>query len=83
MIDTGVVRLPTERRPAWRLLLVANSVHEGRPAGADPWDVRDRLDWLEPRLILDQAKLKIEVDRRRRVTGGNRINSKSEYRNPK
>jgi len=63
VLDTGVVRLPTQQRQAWRLFLVADAAHNDRPAGTDPWDVRDRFDWLEPRLLLDESKLKMEVER--------------------
>jgi hypothetical protein len=65
VVDTGMIRLPTERRQAWRLFLVADAQHEGRPVGSDPWDVRDRFDWLEPRLMLDESKLRLEVGRQR------------------
>ena len=69
LIDTGAVRLSNDSRPVWRLYLVVDAAHEGRPEGADPWDVRDRFNWLEPRLILEQSKLKEEVDRRRATRG--------------
>ncbi|KKK66168.1 hypothetical protein LCGC14_2966800, partial [marine sediment metagenome] len=42
--------------------LLTDEAHQGRPAGADPLDIRDMLDWLEPVLLLDQAKLKQNVE---------------------
>jgi len=38
--------------------------HEGRPAGADPFDVRDLLNWYEPEVRLDRASLTAEVAKR-------------------
>jgi hypothetical protein len=29
-----------------RLILVADSAHRGRPRGADPFDIRDEVDWV-------------------------------------
>jgi hypothetical protein len=29
-----------------RLILVADSAHQGRPKGADPFDIRDEVDWI-------------------------------------
>jgi len=31
-----------------RLVLVADFGHEGRPRGADPFDIRDFVDWIDP-----------------------------------
>lgn len=31
-----------------RLVLVADFGHEGRPRGADPFDIRDAVNWLDP-----------------------------------
>jgi hypothetical protein len=38
--------------------------HDGRPTGADPYDVRDLVDWLEPVVSLDPAQLAAAVQRR-------------------
>jgi len=57
VVDTQMLRIaPADERPH-QLVLVADAAHRDRPAGADPLDVRDRLDWLEPLLILDRRKL--------------------------
>ncbi len=47
------------------LVLVADPAIGKRPAGGDPLDIRDHLDWLDPHLLLDAAALKIELARRR------------------
>ena len=47
-----------------RLLLVADALERDRPAGADPLDIRDTFDWLEPRLLLDPTALLVEIRRR-------------------
>ncbi|HUY36926.1 MAG TPA: NPCBM/NEW2 domain-containing protein [Pirellulales bacterium] len=47
-----------------RLILVADSVERDRPVGADPLDIRDTFDWLEPRLLLDPAALGVEIRHR-------------------
>ncbi len=39
------------------LVLVADTAHEDRPPGKDPWDIRDQVNWLEPMILLDTAKL--------------------------
>jgi hypothetical protein len=35
-----------------RLVLVTDPAHDDRPAGADPFDIRDDVVWLAPRVIL-------------------------------
>jgi hypothetical protein len=34
------------------LLLVVEEAHDNRPSGADPWDIRDHVDWLWPMLTI-------------------------------
>ena len=36
-----------------RVVLVTEFAHEGRPAGADPLDIRDQVSWLDPLVKLD------------------------------
>lgn len=43
------------------LVLVADSAHADRPAGADPFEIRDFVNWCEPRLELDRQALVAEV----------------------
>ncbi|MBI5757109.1 MAG: NPCBM/NEW2 domain-containing protein [Planctomycetales bacterium] len=42
---------------AKRLILVTDFGHDGRPAGADPFDIRDHLDWLLPLVRIDGRQL--------------------------
>ena len=50
---------PTARR----LTLLADMVAgKDRPSGADPLDVRDTLDWIEPLVELDRNRLQQEID---------------------
>jgi hypothetical protein len=37
------------------LVLVADDAHRDRPPGADPFDVRDNVDWADPLVIFDPA----------------------------
>ena len=45
--DFGSLALPAMNEPQ-QLILRADALHEGRPAGADPFEVRDFVDWLDP-----------------------------------
>lgn len=58
-LDTGV--LPLSPQPGQRLVLSVDSVHAGRPPGADPFDVRDLFNWLDPRLTLAQELFRGEL----------------------
>jgi hypothetical protein len=49
--------LPGSIPPKTRLRFIADAVPAERPRGADPLEVRDFLDWLEPLLILDRDQL--------------------------
>ncbi len=61
---TGTLPLdPAGNRQA-QLVLVAHPAAADKPAGADPLDIRDVLDWLEPQVNLDLSKLRGEVARR-------------------
>ena len=42
---------------AKRLVLVTDFGHEGRPAGADPLDIRDHLNWLLPLVRIDGRRV--------------------------
>ncbi|MGE0607980.1 MAG: hypothetical protein AB7O62_12870 [Pirellulales bacterium] len=64
-VDTGELPLePDAAGTRRRLVLQADSVHSDRPADADPFDVRDLFDWLEPQLELDPNSLREEASRR-------------------
>jgi hypothetical protein len=44
-----------------RLILQVDPAHMGRPEGADPFNIRDFTDWLEPTLLLDRDALRQAV----------------------
>lgn len=47
-----------------QLILTADPLLEGQPEGADPFDIRDMTNWIEPRLLLDRKQLKAEIQTR-------------------
>jgi hypothetical protein len=61
-VDTGA--LPLSGSAGAELILVAHPAHADRPEGADPFDIRDVVDWLEPQVNLDLGALRIEVRKR-------------------
>ena len=64
--DTGVLKLDAAGAGR-QLVLVAHPAHADRPPGADPLDIRDVVDWLEPQLNLNLDRLRAEV--RSRLVG--------------
>ena len=59
--DSGWKNVTVAAGKSDRLLLIADPVINGRPKAADPFDVRDCLDWLEPEWKLDKVQLGLEV----------------------
>jgi len=51
-VDTGWIGLPRGDQRPRTVVLVADMAHDGRPAGSDPHDIRDAVDWLDPLLTL-------------------------------
>lgn len=51
--DTGLLKVPPSSS---KLLLEILDAHEQRPVGADPFEIRDFVDWLDPMLLLDLTK---------------------------
>jgi putative serine protease PepD len=72
-VSTGAVDLPHTPGKSTRLVLQADPAASDRPAGSDPLDIRDTLDWLEPLVLLDRDKLreKIAPSTRRWLTAWN------------
>ena len=60
-VDTGWIQLRPPAKGPKHLILQADPAHDNRPRGADPLNIRDMLDWLDPQLGLDTAKLRDEV----------------------
>lgn len=60
--DSGIIPLAEAAgRKETRLVLLADPALDRTPAGADPLDIRDLVDWLEPSLKLDSSMLRREV----------------------
>ncbi|MFP6693969.1 MAG: HEAT repeat domain-containing protein [Pirellulales bacterium] len=69
-INTGTVKLPKFEGGS-KLELVADSAHQDRPSGADPLNIRDMLNWLDPQLGLDAKQLeKYIVESKLRLGSG-------------
>ena len=64
LADTGALALTGPAGGQQRLILAIDPVTQGRPAGADPLDIRDHANWCDPILELDPALLEAELDRR-------------------
>ncbi|MBC8372730.1 MAG: NPCBM/NEW2 domain-containing protein [Planctomycetes bacterium] len=62
-VDSGRVALKLPSDGPRLLVLQADPVDRGSPSGADPLNIRDKLDWLDPRLELDTARLREQVRR--------------------
>jgi len=62
-VDTGRVSLKLPPVGPSQLILQADPVDRDAPPGADPLNIRDKLDWLDPRLELDTAGLQEQVNR--------------------
>jgi hypothetical protein len=61
--STGELTLKGTEGGQQALILVADAFHRGRPKGADPLDIRDTVDWLEPLLYLDAGATEAEFAR--------------------
>ncbi len=48
---------PLNIQGAQRLVLVTEFGHKGRPAGSDPLDIRDHVDWLMPWVSVDLSAI--------------------------
>lgn len=48
---------PLNVQDAARLVLVVDFAHEERPPDADPWDVRDEVNWIDPLVTIDGGSL--------------------------
>jgi len=64
-VDTGTIRLPGSDAPTSQLILQADPAITDHPPSADPMDIRDTLDWLEPVIELDAGRLQTELAERK------------------
>jgi serine protease Do len=62
--DIGTIGLKGPAEGQKSIILQIDAAHAGRPEGADPLDVRDSADWLDPWIELDPAVMKSEVSKR-------------------
>jgi hypothetical protein len=58
--DSGELELERQGK-SLRLVLVCDTATDDRPTDADPLDIRDIFDWLEPLVELDADSLAVEV----------------------
>ena len=56
-LDTGLIALDVPSDAAPSLILRVDPAHDQRPAGADPFEIRDLFNWIEPVVVLDPAEL--------------------------
>ena len=62
--DSGWKNLSVAEGKSEQVVLKADPMIAGRPKGADPYDIRDCLNWLEPEWKLDKQRLLKEVSQR-------------------
>ena len=62
--DSGWVSLTSSPDAPRRLILQVDPVVRGHPPNADPLNIRDKFDWLEPQIAFDPGGLKQEVYKR-------------------
>jgi hypothetical protein len=60
-VDSGAIAIRPTPKGSRRLTLQADTAHKGRPPGADPLNIRDRFNWLEPVIGLDASGLQDAV----------------------
>ena len=64
-ISTGDIALASGNAAARRLVLVVEDGGDAPRPNADPLDIGDHADWLEPTLLLDPVKLRAAVEKYR------------------
>jgi hypothetical protein len=56
-VMTPAIPIPRSGKEPIDLILQADPVGRDHPAHAEPLNIRDKLDWLEPQLVLDPKRL--------------------------
>jgi hypothetical protein len=64
-VGTGEIALASGNSAARQLVLVVEDGGDARGPNADPLDIGDHVDWLEPTLLLDPVKLRAAVKKYR------------------
>jgi hypothetical protein len=62
-VDTPVIRTPASSDGPVSLILQVDPATRDHPPKADPLNIRDKLDWLEPKLNFDPGRLAAEIRR--------------------
>ena len=62
VVATGDLRLVELATGRQRLVLQIDAAHDGRPAGADPLDIRDMADWLDPLMEIEPLVLRRQLN---------------------
>jgi S1-C subfamily serine protease len=62
--DSSAIGLSIPADQPGRLVLEIDPMLQGRPAGADPLEIRDHADWCDPLLELDSVAVQAELDKR-------------------
>jgi hypothetical protein len=57
VVDSGAINVAGQSG----IILTADAAESERPAGADPFDIRDSLDWLEPEIRIDPNLLQSQI----------------------
>ena len=60
-VDSGAIAIRPTPKGSRVLTLQADTAHKGRPPGADPLNIRDKFNWLEPVIGFDAAGLQDAV----------------------
>ncbi len=60
-VDSGSVALKLPPTGAGQLVLQADPASHKAPPGADPSNIRDKLNWFDPQLELDTSRLQEQV----------------------
>ncbi|MDP6635307.1 MAG: NPCBM/NEW2 domain-containing protein [Phycisphaerae bacterium] len=61
VVDSGQVGVKTPPDSPGLLILLADPVNRGAPPTADPSNIRDKIDWLDPQIELDIEALRQKV----------------------
>jgi hypothetical protein len=62
--DSGWKGVSVTAEKSDQVVLIADPISDNRPKCADPFDIRDCLNWLEPEWKLDKQQLSREVSQR-------------------
>jgi hypothetical protein len=64
VVDSGRLTLSAAADEPRRIALQVDPVLDNRPPGADPFDVRDNANWIEPLVEFEPARLQRQLDER-------------------